>query len=274
MRSEHPTTSSLDPVSQNVLCRFGRDVIKNLLLLICLGAVACGSEDDGSVLKADEPDHTLLSVVMAGSDSCHAVDGVRTPRGASIYPEFSALMQKMHVHQAIRSDYIMSCYSLRGQLLVTNSDDPQTVQAMSESDLPGYVQRFYETHASKKLLWIGHSYGGWLSLKTILAMHTQSQHRPHLDLFTLDPISKQTCSVTKPLGCSSAPTDVSDDEYLRLGSFVQQWMNFYQRKTPVVRSSAVKGARHNIELGVGHTKIDNHPTVWRSIESTLAHAAW
>ena len=158
--------------------------------------------------------------------------------------------------------------------MITNSDDPYAVQSIDGRDVPDYVRRFYSAHSNQKLLWIGHSYGGWLSLKTLIALQEQNISIPPPDLFTIDPISKRNCSVTSPLGCSSAPTDVSEAEYLRLGESVGEWMNFYQRKTPVVRSSPVRGARSNIEIAVGHTRIDNHPLVWQNITSTLAASSW
>jgi pimeloyl-ACP methyl ester carboxylesterase len=229
----------------------------------------CGGPDDASRLASDD-DGTLLSVVMAGNNSCHEADGVRrSPRGASLYRDFSTLIAGLQQRRSIRSNYVVTCYSLSSQLYVANSDMPEDIEAIDESTLPDYIRSFQEAHGDGRVLWIGHSYGGWLAMKTLLSFSDDARTLPRTTLFTIDPISRRTCSASRWLGCSSAPTDISESEYAQLGSKVDHWVNFFQRRTPVVRSSAVKGAQRNVELGVGHTSIDNHPRVWGSIAERL-----
>jgi pimeloyl-ACP methyl ester carboxylesterase len=226
--------------------------------------------DDAARLASDDDDGTLLSIVMAGNSSCHQVDGARhSPRGASLYREFSALIEGLQQSRSIRSHYIVTCYSLQSQLYVANSDTPEDSEAIEERALPDYIRSFHEAHGDGRLLWIGHSYGGWLAMKTLLSLQDAAQPLPRPALFTIDPISRRHSSPTRWLGCSSAPTDISESEYLQIGTSVEQWVNFFQRRTPVVRSSAVKGAQSNIEVRAGHMSIDNDPSVWGRIAERL-----
>ncbi len=248
-------------------------LVSSMPLIAAMAAIThCGpSRESHSTLKDQgESRDQLLAIVMSGNKSCHRHNNnPSSPVRASIFPDFNRFKDKMERTENLEIDYVLTCYDGLGRLYMTNSTNPENVLSADEDGVLPFIEEFRRVRPNHRLLLIGHSYGGWLSLKTTLHLHSELESLPRLTLVTIDPISKVNCSPFKPFGCSSSPTDISGDEYQAISGSSNPWLNFYQRQTPIVRGSAIEKASHNIEVSATHMDIDNQPLVWESIEKAI-----
>ncbi len=255
---------------QTLQHQFARLVCK--LSLAGLLAHCGNSSTTGSLVKSTNPppQDRLLAIVMSGNKSCHRHhNNPYSPISASMYPDFKKFKEKMEATENMTIDFVLTCYDINGRLYLATSENPDEVTDADEDGVLPYIEKFRASRMGHRLLLIGHSYGGWLSLKTTLSLQSELESLPRLTLVTIDPISKITCSPFKPFGCSSSPTDITLPEYQTIGTSSNPWLNYYQRQTPIVRSSPIERATQNIEVHTSHMDIDNQPIVWSGVETAI-----
>ena len=213
------------------------------IILFLLLLVGCGPQQ-ASEMKTFEKDERLLVLVMGGRNSCGR-DG--DPEAMSMYPQASRALDILR--ETYRITTVLTCYDSYSTLFYRMG----TVQrAKHQDDLLDLVNRQEKDH----ILYIGHSYGGWLAMALTLQGHTKSY------LYTIDPISPVECELTNPTswtGCQRAPQDLPQDAVAQKTNL---WSNFYQTTTMYLHSSEIPQAENFHVEGVGHTQIDNHETVW------------
>jgi len=232
--------------------------------------LACGRSEPSSEVQSEGSRH-VLALMMAGNNSCHSAAGKpQSPLGAGVYRNFSALVQKLREGHGIELDFVASCFTMTSKIFITHSDDLSQVEQVAEDQVLPFIRKFRAPEEVSRTILVGHSYGGWLSMKTALGLVPLADTPPAMTLVTIDAISKVNCRVTAPRGCNKPPTDISEGEYLELSRRSEPWLNFFERRSRVVHGSAIPIASRNVEIAAGHSDIDNHPEVWAQIEEAVA----
>lgn len=253
-----------------------RPQLKFCALILAMAVHACGPDDgadDAASLKQNSGRGRTLGLFFAGNASCDRYgDQENSPLGASFYGRVEDLSKSVIERDGGHFDILVSCFTLDSKLYITSTKPGAPVERLQDSDVTTYIAGWLNQAAENtRLLLVGHSYGGWLALKTLPSLVAGLPAPPErVDMVTIDPISKKNCKLSHPMGCSGAPSDITDDDYARISELTRRWVNFYQRWTPVVRSSAIAKAHANFRLDAGHTTIDTHPDVWQQI-SELVH---
>ena len=227
-----------------------------LRLIIPLLIIGCGRTPTDSSVSSDSISSRLLIVAMGGRNSCQKA-APYSPKTMSMYTEVQKALDKLSPHYS-QTDILASCFRGDGQVFYTDSPDAD----VKKGDMRDIASILDSTQAT--VVVIGHSYGGWLAMQTLL--HT----RLKVSLFTIDPISPVNCAFLKPqnwLGCTKAPTDIPYDI---VAQRTFEWYNYFQTSTRYLHSSEIPQARKNIYLrGSGHTTIDNNQAIWQAFVDNL-----
>lgn len=225
----------------------------------------CGTDAPVSTTYTDASTENVLLAVMGGNLSCDRnADGDLTPRGMDMEGPFRELRDELEGNAAYDVDYILSCYGQTDDDTVhyVNAAEPRSPRSGTAEEYFAAVEAKAETRESTRLIVAGHSYGGWLAMKTVLGITHAVDH-----LVTIDPISRVTCSFDDPWGCTSAPTDIEPPQREEIASASRLWSNFYQTKTFYLHASPIDEAHENEELPVRHTRIETHGDVWERMAS-------
>ncbi len=238
---------------QRLMCMVGAWTLSFLL-------TACGVES-GSDLAGQKPTNPLM-VVMGGNTTCADQKGRRgmTPLRSSIAQRFLQLREELKNERGVDADYLISCYSSTEDMaFVANVDDGN----ITEGRIADFTARTQElANRDGDVILVGHSYGGWLTMKTALALADTNFMAA---VMTVDPISRVHCSFSNPGGCLSAPKDISVEQKERINAESDHWGNFYQTQTFYLHSSAINEADENLKIAASHTQIDNHDRVWERV---------
>jgi pimeloyl-ACP methyl ester carboxylesterase len=244
--------------------------VVSTLSLAC-GLAACGvdASSTASNVQKDLPPKAMM-VVMGGFNSCHTdASGKPSPWGMPMFQ--AAEKAASQAHQAnpdLTVSWFISCHTTDDIAWFITSEHP-TVRAANLADVPAWIEDLKRQTASSTIHALGHSYGGWLSMKALLALAEEDSLN---SLFTVDPISRVDCSFTQPQGCLSAPRDITAPQRQILSKRTGTWKNFFQTQTSYLHSSAIPEADANLELATTHTRMDTDATVWRFFGNDLARS--
>lgn len=204
-------------------------------------------------------------VVMGGYKSCQHPFDAPGPIDLSLFTAFHALRVEMRQQTGYDIPYVMSCYEDKNPVVrFTTSAAPGQVITAEESDLASVIKPL--VNPGTPVVFIGHSYGGWLAMKTIAAMGMQQRVAT---LFTLDPISANECSRPFMPGCRRAPTDFGAEQLEMIAASTGEWINMYQRITPYLMSDKIPYADVNECRFLKHGQMDTDPKVWAVIRGKL-----
>lgn len=222
-------------------------MVSKLILLATL--VGCGRLPSESHTKETEPPKKLRIVAMGGRNSCQKLPPY-SPKSMSMYAEIERSIGQLSP-EFDSVELLLACYRADGQLFYIDSKD-DTIRSGVPDDLVAAID-----HTPATTLFVGHSYGGWLAMQTLLKSRVKAA------LYTIDAISPVNCAFRKPqrwLGCMKAPTDVP---YQDVAQKTFYWGNFFQTSTMYLHSSEIPHASRNQHLsGVSHTTIDNSQDIW------------
>ena len=109
---------------------------------------------------------------------------------------------------------------------------------------------------------IGHSYGGWLALQTILKLR---EHPMPIYLNSIDPISPLNCTYAQPFGCTTFPKDITSEQREEIRDTTTRWLNHYQKKTIFLPSSSAPQADANFIYPLGHSNILTAESLWERV---------
>lgn len=207
-----------------------------------------------------------LFVIISGNSTCNpAVFSSPMPGlvNSSLFESFiSTMMNTGYVKQ--NDNIIFACFeTLSPQMQVYDVKYRPQMVSIHESQLDGIV--IPQAQQADRVVVIGHSYGGWKSMKLLSSPQMQSYVQAPIQLVTVDPISKINC--TNPLmpGCRQAPSDFTDVEFAVLNSRTR-WLNAVQEPGIVVGSDAMPAAHVNLKFtGVNHFSIVTDQRLWQAI---------
>lgn len=207
-----------------------------------------------------------LFVIISGNATCSPA-GLGGPFpglvSSSLFESFIvSMMNTGYVKQ--NDNIIFACFeTLSPQMQVYDVKYRPQMVSIHESQLDGIV--IPQAQQASRVVVIGHSYGGWKSMKLLSSQQLLSYVQAPIQLVTVDPISKVNC--TNPLmpGCRQAPSDFTDVEFATLNSRTR-WLNAVQEPGIVVGSDAMPAAHFNVKYtGVNHFTIVNDPRLWQAI---------
>lgn len=229
-----------------------------------LTLVGCGAQEPSETAGSDDSEGLLL-VLLGGNASCiEDADGQPSPEWMDMQGPFRDLAKHASDNQGRgprRVSMLSTCHQLDSLLHWTTSDrhdDPSIADLQRTGEI---IESFRVSTQSRHVILIGHSYGGWLAMKLASAAEIMGLE----GLFTIDPISRVHCSVSRPLGCTAAPQDFDSDARDRIAQVSGRWINFWQNRTLYLHSSIIPEANANQQIDAGHTAIDNHAAVWSTI---------
>lgn len=243
--------------------------MRMMLATALFALVGCGSgTPSGSRLMGDS-NHVFLAV-FGGNSSCKVDDdGVRGPRGMDMFVPFTELSDRLTTENHWNVSWLITCHNSDASVKWVSSDAPTTMQSMTIAEVAPKIQALVQENAPGHVFLAGHSYGGWLSLKTGLAV---TQDVRIEGLFSIDPISRPNCTFSNPAECTQFPSDVTPAQRLQLKDRTDVWTNFYQTQTSFLHSSPATEADENVRVATGHTGIDTHSDVWAPISNRIARA--
>lgn len=206
-----------------------------------------------------------LFVVMGGYKSCQYPFNGPSPADGNLFAAYHAFEEKFTAINGFAPAHVMTCYEDRTPAVrFVTSADPQTAQLSEEGDLTAVIRAMAAPETP--LVFIGHSYGGWLAMKTIAAMGAQ-QRVAHL--YTLDPISANECTRPFTPGCRRFPRDFGAEQLELISATTGSWVNVYQRLTPYLMSGKTPYATANVLRFAKHGSLDTDPKVWALISDKL-----
>lgn len=234
--------------------------------------------DDRVIAAHDElttlPPNKRLIVASGGRRSCLLL-GEEVGYG----PKMRDMMEYMRALSAEGTTLIITCFADVDDppLYVTVTPGPKTHYLMTPDALARLIRTF-----DGPIHLYGHSYGGWLALRTALAIVDVN---PPAALVTVDAISPKTCHLAAYLGfawarvkgidprgpwyidgCNTFPTDFPPETLRQLTARVPRWLNIYQTQLAVLHSSRTDAAHQNIE-------VYSPRSVWKlnSHDATIVH---
>ena len=202
------------------------------------------------------------------------------PKTLGIYEQFIKFVAYHREEIATgKKDYILSCFGA-GDLNKVDYLVSSKVEKRYYTEHDTYyrtVSDIINNHPNHKVYFVGHSYGGWLSMKTILAIKDNIKRK--IDgLITIDPISVATCQFSSNANyiinrflsgkfdlsgsdCNSAPKDITIDEKKTIASAVKFWHNHYQEEFYWLHSSTIQEATVNIKQSLPWYRINEHAAI-------------
>lgn len=220
-------------------------------------------------------------VIMGGFSSC--IPG--SFAGGLFRRAYAMLKVKAEAGEYFR--YFVSCFmQTSGSVFYYTSSDADRVHRIAATNVSRIIAG---GAADTPIYFIGHSWGGWLALKSVLGLsHALSVS----GLATIDPISPSYCNAPVMVkaylrsmfsfrpdpGCTQAPQDIDRSHLAAIAVRTQWWYHFYQDNSGFLHSSPMRNAEnHYIEYTYlkpwqvfnGHRFIDTDERVWSKFENQI-----
>ncbi len=209
----------------------------------------------------------VLLVILGGNTSCKQdADGVGSPLAMDMHTPFENLRKDLEESGLYAVDYFLSCHNSDAAVHFSASDAPGRLFSTDFTGAQAKIDELFETGAAHRLIMAGHSYGGWLAMKSALVLKEKLA-----TLITIDPISRQ-CTILSPGNCTQAPKDVTHEQRLTIKGNAGRWLNFWQDQTSYLHSSVIPEADDNFEELVGHTAMDTQADVWDKLGRAIKQA--
>ena len=217
----------------------------------------------------------LLLVVDGGFTSCisGSYNGISVVTN-TMTKHVLALREKLRpllAQHGAQLSIFMTCYRQDAAIHYWSSDKIQSQTTNSVDDLVNEVDREAGRHGNPRIVVIGYSYGGWLSLKMVEGL---SGKRFVDDYVSIDPISRATCTFQSPYGCRTAPADITPQERQRIKDNSGYWTNYYQNENPILHSSSIQEADHNVLLSATHMGIKDVQIIWNGVYDRISQTLY
>lgn len=261
---------------------------------------------------------TAVFVLLGGYDSCYQTSGSDPwPKHTLIWKQFeSKLMPAVQGQTGTAPKFIAGCYGVAPRTFLDYYVDFRFLTSVDADVRDVYASRFFAENAYQdysdtvndvvaaveaavqglsdpRVYFIGHSYGGWTSLQSV--MELLNHGKPVRAVYTIDPVSPIGCNPLSyvqnipmpPSGCRQAPADITPEQRALLVAKLEgRWLNFYETQHFYLHSgpiSELEADGHDFRVEVPsaipvftdqHLRISADPRVWNRIETeTLSDLA-
>ncbi len=241
----------------------------NLVWPLLIMIAACGSRHEQSSLtnKVEKTPKPLI-ISMSGFASCKASqahDGKVGPLGSSMMAHVFDLQNFIEERTGEETHVMASCFTSERQLITSSNVVSWGLENPTDEEYLGHLRRTMVDYSDIYI--IGHSYGGWLSMKLLADWDGPSDLIK--SLYTIDPISKKLCFFNNPAECVVAPKDIPAPERQHIKDNTDVWVNPWQQKTMFLHSSSIPQADENPRFDISHWEIDNLSSIWSEMKSRL-----
>ncbi len=229
--------------------------------------------------------------VAGGWNSCRPTDQNSSsgPLGMNIFKNFGPMMLSLKSKSFPTIEYVASCLRPNiKQAYYVHSSSPLSILSAPRDNLATMVAERARAQKSPLVI-IGHSFGGWITMKGINVMSGNDIRL----LLTMDPISPVTCEFVTagnwlkqkisgdtteppPTGCTTSPTDITESQRDAIKAAVKRWVNIWQIDTlNALHADPIKQAENErIYLDAvtalnGHINLGLSPQVWQKIEAYI-----
>ena len=145
---------------------------------------------------------------------------------------------------------VLGCYGFDPAVvtyLVSGAGSGKVIEEAPDTMIANVGQLLAGLGSSRVFL-VGHSYGGWTAMESVLKLDSRSKV---VGLITLDPISRTNCTPAEFLstgrGCLEAPADFGATGLSAIAQRSGYWGNYYQTASPVLHSGPITGAQNVLE---------------------------
>jgi len=211
-----------------------------------------------------------LYVVVSGNATCNPIhyrDRLPGLIKTGLYSGFiHAMMDSKSVGET--DNIIFACYErLSPKMQVYDLRNRPEMIDIDHSQLDSIV--IPQAQLYSRVVMIGHSYGGWRSMKLASSPQFQQVKRGATTLITIDPISKSNCTNPLDADCRKAPADFNRAELVSLNSGTR-WLNAVQEPGIVIGSDSMAAAHINLKFnGANHFSIASDDRVWAAINEFI-----
>ncbi len=240
------------------------------ILISVIALTSCGFRQAENSRLSSLPAVRPLIIGMSGYSTCTKSDsyhhGEQGPLGAQLFRKIEPIFQQITDKLGVEPGLMASCFTNDSQLIAASSLDGWRLVKPSDEEYLANVHQQIEffTH----VFVVGHSYGGWLSMK--LAETYNGAKDKIKTLHTIDPISKKLCYFDNVSECLSAPRDLDATARSRIRDNTDMWVNAWQDTTFFLHSSAIEEADENPKYEAEHWDIDNDDGLWETINEKIA----
>ena len=236
-----------------------------LAVTILTALQGCGKlERNTSLNSRDGGTRPATILAFGGNRSCKpGGDSLPSPLATDMARR---LIGMVHLVRSVGRpvEVLTSCFTDPDRVLVSRNLSSTSEDLDFETLVEQSVSSSDENHS---LFIIGHSYGGWIAMRT--AERIAAQSGKIAGLVTIDPISRRECTYTNWDNCLSAPRDLSQKSLETIAANSGNWTNFYQTRTSYLHSSTIAQAHTNTQIDVDHFQIENHETIWRHLDRIM-----
>lgn len=234
---------------------------------------ACGPMTGRNALlstKSNLPEIRPLIVGMSGYSTCTESgdyhDGDLGPMGAQLFRQIQPIVDQITDKLNVAPALLASCFTDDRELITSSSLDAWKLEHPDDEEYLTKLNQQMEffTH----VFVVGHSYGGWLSMKLVESYQGLSDKIK--TLHTIDPISKKLCYFDNVSECLSAPRDIEKPAREHISANTGIWVNAWQDVTFFLHSSPIPEADQNPKYNSEHWDIDNDEDLWQEIHRQVA----
>ncbi len=198
---------------------------------------------------------------------------------AGLPGEMRASAQITALAKRLGADLLKVCFAMSSSTVFA-SHNGGGVQRLS---VDKFVAQIAKMELKDGIYFVGQSYGGWLSMKTVLALPAATVVH---GLATNDPISPVNCAppvmtaswaLGPHPGCNEAPADLRP-RFNEVRSRAKRWVHLYQTDYRFLHSSAIAEADRSTRFEYAptwmpfgaHFLMETDESVWRSISNYFA----
>jgi pimeloyl-ACP methyl ester carboxylesterase len=240
----------------------------------------CGRSASESRLNDSEPAiQDVLIFFSSGFGSC----------GDERFPSrITPLVHEMRQY-GVQLRYVAACFDTSATLHFSSSAlQGERMKTGDYNAVIRYAASELAQVQSKSVYFIGHSYGGWLSMTVAENLAGRSRVR---GIVTIDPMSPNHCYTSvvaksylqqgiglegEP-GCLQAPLDWGPSRRTNLHQRSGWWLNFYQATDRLIHSGPMPPAENFLipydesrsYNALAHRDIDTDARVWKRIEDRI-----
>jgi hypothetical protein len=246
-------------------------ISRNLFLPILLASFGCGAGNSSELSRSIRaPRKAPVFFIIGGRRSCKPTsdEAQDNPRGAGLHQSLMAMLGRYESETGKQAEYFSAChYNGAQDMAFTSSWDSDVEYEKTEDEVRNEILRKRAQIDAEQAVLIGHSYGGWVAMSLASNLHPSESFG---QLYTIDPISKVKCTVLRPFGCRSAPSDINKSARRYIADKSGSWHNYFENQTWHLHSSAIEEADLNGKSNFPHKGIESDPAVWRDILSQVS----